>query len=126
MPLTCTAPLLLGHACTASLPLQGSDVFFQAAEAANPYFDACPAHVVEAMAEVTRLTGRQYGLFEYMGHPEAERVVVLMGSGCEVAQEAVEYLVQRGYKVGVIKVRCGALCWEQGQGGCVGVDGQWL
>ncbi|MFW6086857.1 MAG: pyruvate:ferredoxin (flavodoxin) oxidoreductase, partial [Myxococcota bacterium] len=84
---------------------QNPDVFFQAREAANPFYDACPAVVQETMDRFAELTGRQYHLFDYHGHPEAERVVVLMGSGVGTAQEAVDWLVERGEKVGVLAVR---------------------
>ncbi|MEW6365926.1 MAG: pyruvate:ferredoxin (flavodoxin) oxidoreductase [Acidobacteriota bacterium] len=84
---------------------QNPDVFFQAREAANAYYDACADHVRAAMDKFARLTGRQYRLFDYVGHPAAERVVVLMGSGAEAAHEYVEWAVSRGEKVGMIKVR---------------------
>jgi pyruvate-ferredoxin/flavodoxin oxidoreductase len=91
-------PILRGTA-------QNPDVFFQAREACNPYYEACPAIVQNAMDKFAQLTGRQYHLFEYLGAPDAERVVVLMGSGAEVAQETVEYLTGRGEKIGIVKVR---------------------
>lgn len=81
------------------------DVYFQAREASNPYYLACPEIVQNVMDKFGALVGRQYGLFDYVGAPDAERVVVLMGSGCETAQETVEYLVEKGEKVGLIKVR---------------------
>jgi pyruvate-ferredoxin/flavodoxin oxidoreductase len=84
---------------------QNPDVFFQARETCNPYYLAAPAIVQNAMDRFARIVGRQYHLFDYLGAPDAERVVVLMGSGAEAAQEAVEYLVARGEKVGVLKVR---------------------
>ncbi len=84
---------------------QNPDVFFQAKETSNPFYDACPGHVEEAMARFAELTGRRYNLFDYVGAPDAERVIVLMGSGAETAQETVEYLTARGEKVGVLKVR---------------------
>jgi len=84
---------------------QNPDVFFQAREACNPFYQACPAAVEEAMDRFAQRTGRRYMLFDYVGDPRAERVVVLMGSGAEVAHETVEWLVGRGEKVGVIKVR---------------------
>jgi len=84
---------------------QNPDVFFQARETCNPYYLACPTIVQNAMDKFAKLVGRQYHLFDYMGAPDAERVVVLMGSGAEAAQEAVEYLTARGDKVGVLKVR---------------------
>ena len=84
---------------------QNPDVFFQAREAANPYYDACPGLVEEALEAFAARTGRRYRLFDYVGHPEAERVVVAMGSGAEAVQTAVEHLVQLGQKVGLVKVR---------------------
>ena len=84
---------------------QNPDVFFQAREAGNPFYEACPGKVEQAMAKFAELTGRRYGLFDYVGHPEAERVVVLMGSGADTAHETIDYLVAKGEKVGVLKVR---------------------
>jgi pyruvate-ferredoxin/flavodoxin oxidoreductase len=84
---------------------QNPDVHFQAREAANPYVDACPAIVERAMRRFDALTGRAYRLFDYAGAPDAERVVVLMGSGAETAHETVEHLAAAGEKVGVLKVR---------------------
>jgi pyruvate-ferredoxin/flavodoxin oxidoreductase len=84
---------------------QNPDAFFQAREAANPFYEACPEAVRAAFARLAERTGRQYGLFDYVGHPEAERVIVLMGSGAEVAHETVEHLVERGERVGLVKVR---------------------
>lgn len=84
---------------------QGPDVYFQNAEAANPYYNAAAGHVLDAMADVTAITGRAYSLFDYVGHPEADRVIVMMGSGSQIVEEAVEYMVAGGQKVGVVKVR---------------------
>ncbi|HEY3357533.1 MAG TPA: pyruvate:ferredoxin (flavodoxin) oxidoreductase [Polyangia bacterium] len=84
---------------------QNPDVFFQARETANPFYAACPGIVQAAMDQFAKIVGRQYHLFDYVGAPDAERVVVLMGSGAEVAHEAVDYLTARGEKVGVLKVR---------------------
>jgi pyruvate-ferredoxin/flavodoxin oxidoreductase len=84
---------------------QNSDVYFQAREAANPYYLACPVIVQEAMDRLARLVGRQYRLYDYVGAPDAERVLVLMGSGAEAVQETVEALTARGERVGVLKVR---------------------
>ncbi len=81
------------------------DTFFQAREASNPFHQACPAAVQQAMDALGARTGRRYGLFDYVGHPQAERVLVLMGSGAEVAHETVEALMARGEKVGLVKVR---------------------
>jgi pyruvate-ferredoxin/flavodoxin oxidoreductase len=84
---------------------QNPDVFFQAREAQNPFYDACPALVEEAMRSFEARTRRAYHLFDWCGHPEAERAIVLMGSAAETAQEAVDWLVSRGERVGVVKVR---------------------
>ncbi|RME46549.1 MAG: pyruvate:ferredoxin (flavodoxin) oxidoreductase, partial [Caldilineae bacterium] len=84
---------------------QNPDVFFQARETVNPYYMATPAIVQNAMDKFATLTGRQYHLFDYVGAPDADRVILLMGSGCETAEETVNYLTARGEKVGVLKVR---------------------
>ncbi len=84
---------------------QNPDVYFQSREAANFFYLAAPTIVQNAMDKFAALTGRQYKLFEYVGAPDAEQVLVLMGSGAEVAQEAVDHLNRRGAKFGVLKVR---------------------
>ncbi|HWO02536.1 MAG TPA: pyruvate:ferredoxin (flavodoxin) oxidoreductase [Blastocatellia bacterium] len=84
---------------------QNPDVFFQSRERANPLFQDAPSVVERAMDKFTRLTGRAYRLFDYVGAPEAERVIVLMGSGAETAVETVNALTARGEKVGMVKVR---------------------
>ena len=84
---------------------QNPDVYFQARETVNPYYAACPDITQTVMDEFAKLTGRQYQLFEYHGDPAAERVIVLMGSGCDPVHEVVDYLNTRGEKVGVVKVR---------------------
>jgi len=84
---------------------QNPDVFFQGREAANHFYSACPDLVQKVMDEFAAQTGRSYNLFDYVGAKDAERVIVLMGSGCEAADEAVEYLVAKGEKIGMIKVR---------------------
>lgn len=84
--------------------LQNYDVYFQGREAANRYYAACPGVVAEVMAEFTQLTGRVYQPFTYYGAPDAERVVILMGSGAETAAETVKYLAARGEKVGAVQV----------------------
>lgn len=84
---------------------QNPDVFFQNRETINKFYNACPDIVQKNMDKFAQLTGRQYHLFEYVGAPDADRVVVLMASGCETAHETVEYLNKQGEKVGVIKVR---------------------
>jgi len=96
--LTPDHPVLRGTA-------QNPDTFFQAREAANPFHASCPQAVQEAMDLLAARTGRAYRLFDYVGHPEAERVIVMMGSGAETAHEAVEHERTRGEKVGVLKVR---------------------
>jgi pyruvate-ferredoxin/flavodoxin oxidoreductase len=84
---------------------QNPDVFFQIRETANAYYDICPATVQAAMDKFAKVVGRQYRLFDYVGAPDAERVIVMMGSGAEAAEEAVEALNARGEKVGLVKVR---------------------
>ena len=81
------------------------DTFFQAREAANPYFTAVPGIVEAAMNRFATLTGRSYRLFEYEGAPDAEQVIVLMGSGCETARETVKALRAGGDRIGVVQVR---------------------
>jgi len=83
---------------------QNPDVFFQAREACNPYYLAAPAIVQKAMDKFASLVGRQYHLFDYAGAPDAERVIVIMGSGAESTEETADYLNARGEKVGLIKV----------------------
>jgi pyruvate-ferredoxin/flavodoxin oxidoreductase len=84
---------------------QNPDVYFQARETVNPYYLACPTVVQDDMDRFAALTGRSYHLFDYTGAPDAERVVVLMGSGAGAAEEAMEALLCRGEKVGLLKVR---------------------
>jgi pyruvate-ferredoxin/flavodoxin oxidoreductase len=96
--LTPDRPVLRGTA-------QNADAFFQGREAANLFYLACPRIVLEAMDRFAELTGRRYHLFDYTGHPEAERVIVLMGSGAEAVEETVDWLLARGEKVGVLRVR---------------------
>ena len=84
---------------------QNPDIYFQNREAANKYYLATPDIVAEAMAQVSELTGRSYKPFDYVGAPDAERVVVAMGSACDVIEETVHYLNGQGDKVGLIKVR---------------------
>ncbi len=83
---------------------QNPDAFFQARETANPYYNACPEIVQKAMDKFGKVVGRQYHLFDYVGDPKAERVMVIMGSGAETASETALYLQAKGEKVGVIKV----------------------
>jgi len=96
--LTPDKPVLRGTA-------QNPDVFFQARESCNGFYDACPAIVEKTMQAFAALTGRRYGLFEYVGDPAAERVIVIMGSGADTVHEAVDHLTKRGEKVGVLKIR---------------------
>jgi pyruvate-ferredoxin/flavodoxin oxidoreductase len=86
---------------------QNPDVYFQGRETVNPYYLATPGIVQEAMDKFAQVVGRQYHLFDYVGAPDAERVIVIMGSGAEVAQETVEYLNARSdaERIGVLKVR---------------------
>jgi pyruvate-ferredoxin/flavodoxin oxidoreductase len=84
---------------------QNPDTFFQNREAANGHYEAVPRLVLESMRKVTDLTGRRYGLFDYAGAPDAERVIVAMGSATEVIEETINYLVRQGERVGLIKVR---------------------
>ena len=93
-----SAPVMRGTA-------QNPDVFFQAREASNPYHDAVPAAVEEVFAELAELTGRRYGLVDYEGAPDAERVIVIMGSGSGAVGEAVAKLVADGEKVGLATIR---------------------
>ncbi|MCE0521804.1 MAG: pyruvate:ferredoxin (flavodoxin) oxidoreductase [Methylacidiphilales bacterium] len=96
--LTPDRPVLRGTA-------QNPDVYFQARETVNPFYDACAEVVRQTMDKFAGMTGRQYHLYEYHGAPDAERVVVLMGSGCEAVHETVDYLNALGEKIGVLKVR---------------------
>jgi pyruvate-ferredoxin/flavodoxin oxidoreductase len=84
---------------------QNPDVFFQIRESANSYYDACPAKVQAVMNQFSEIVGRSYHLFDYVGAPDAERVIVMMGSGAEAAHETVEYMNAHGEKVGLLKVR---------------------
>jgi len=84
---------------------QNPDVFFQAREACNPYYRACPTIVQDVMDRFAKHTGRKYHLFDYYGPGDAERIVILMGSGAGAAEEAVDALGKRGEKVGLLKVR---------------------
>ena len=84
---------------------QNPDIFFAARETVNPYYDAAPGIVKKYMDRFAQIVGREYHLFDYVGAPDAECVVVIMGSGAEAMQETVEYLVQQGEKVGLVKVR---------------------
>ncbi len=84
---------------------QNPDIFFQAREAANKYYEAVPGIVADYMDKISELTGRSYHLFDYVGHPEAEDVIVAMGSVCETVEETINLLLSQGKKVGLVKVR---------------------
>ncbi len=96
--LTPDAPVMRGTA-------QNPDTYFQGRETVNPYYLAVPEIVQSKMDVLAGLTGRQYHLFDYVGAPDAERILVMMGSGCGAAEETVEYLAAQGEKVGLVKVR---------------------
>jgi pyruvate-ferredoxin/flavodoxin oxidoreductase len=91
-------PVLRGSA-------QNPDVYFQARETVNPFYQACPGIVQKAMDKFAGLTGRAYHLFEYAGAPDAERIIIMMGSGAETTGETAAYLAGKGEKVGLVKVR---------------------
>ncbi len=84
---------------------QNPDIFFQAREASNKFYDAVPEIVVEYMNEISKLTGRNYKPFDYVGAPDAENVIVAMGSVCETIEETMTKLILEGHRVGLIKVR---------------------
>ena len=84
---------------------QNPDVFFQAREACNPYYERLPLLVQDAMNRFAAVSGRKYRLFDYAGHPEADRVIIIMGSGGETAQQTAQWLNRHGEKVGVLRVR---------------------
>ena len=83
---------------------ENSDVFFQHRESCNPFYEAVPEIVEQHMAEITKITGREYHLFNYYGDPEAERVIIAMGSATQAAQEAIDHLRSKGEKVGMVSV----------------------
>lgn len=84
---------------------QNPDIYFQGREASNPFYAATPGIVARIMEEVGKLTGRSYKLFDYVGAPDADRVIIAMGSGSDTVEETVNYLNSKGEKVGLIKVR---------------------
>jgi pyruvate-ferredoxin/flavodoxin oxidoreductase len=96
--MTPDSPVLRGTA-------QNPDAFFQARETCNPFYAKCADITQQVMDEFTKQVGREYHLFDYVGAKDADNVVVLMGSGCEAAHEAVDYLVSKGSKIGILKVR---------------------
>ncbi|MFV0390644.1 MAG: pyruvate:ferredoxin (flavodoxin) oxidoreductase [Paludibacteraceae bacterium] len=83
---------------------QNPDIYFQAREASNPFYDALPAIVEDYLDKLAEVTGRKYGLFDYYGDPEADRVVIAMGSATEAIREGIDYLIENGEKVGLISV----------------------
>ena len=83
---------------------QNPDIYFQAREASNKFYDALPAVVEQYMKEISRITGRNYDLFNYYGAADAERVIIAMGSACEAIEETIDYLTAKGEKVGLVKV----------------------
>lgn len=83
---------------------ENPDVFFQHRESSNRYYDAVPAIVEEYMAEISKITGRKYGLFDYYGAEDAERVIIAMGSITEAIRESIDHLMQKGEKVGLVSV----------------------
>ena len=91
-------PVLRGSA-------ENGDIFFQHRESCNPYYDALPAIVEDYMNKVNEKIGTDYKLFNYYGAPDAEKVIIAMGSICDVAEEVIDYLMAKGEKVGLIKVR---------------------
>ncbi len=107
------APTVRAHRLRAMTPdrpalrgtAQNPDTFFQAREACNPYYDAVPGAIQDAMNRFAARTGREYHLFDYFGDPQARRVIVIMGSGAQVAQETVEWMRKHDEKVGVLAVR---------------------
>ncbi len=96
--LTPDHPVLRGTA-------QNPDMYFQARESVNPFYDAMPGIVQKTMDKFAKLTGRQYKLYEYVGAADADRVMILMGSGADAAEETVQHLTAHGEKVGIVKVR---------------------
>ena len=84
---------------------QNPDVYFQGRETVNPFYQKCPLLVQKAMDKFAKVVGRQYHLFDYAGAPDAEKVIVIMGSGADAVEETVDYLVKKGEKVGLVKVR---------------------
>ena len=84
---------------------QNSDIYFQNRETANKYYEATPAIVQEMMDKVSKLTGRNYHLFDYVGAPDAENVIVMMGSGADAVEETLNKMLKEGHKIGLLKVR---------------------
>ncbi len=84
---------------------QNPDIYFQGREAANPFYNQIPTIVEESMAKVAALTGRQYKLFDYVGHPDAERIIISMGSSTETIEEVINSLNAKGERLGLVKIR---------------------
>ncbi len=84
---------------------QNPDIFFQAKEASNKFYEAVPAIVENYMKKISKLTGREYNLFDYVGDPGAEHIIIAMGSVCDTIEETINYLKKQGKKVGLVKVR---------------------
>lgn len=84
---------------------QNPDTFFQAREAANPFYNACTEIVIKTMEKFKEIVGREYKIFQYYGAPDAERVIAIIGSGAEPVYETVKHLMEKGEKVGLLKVR---------------------
>ncbi|MBN1298486.1 MAG: pyruvate:ferredoxin (flavodoxin) oxidoreductase [Actinobacteria bacterium] len=84
---------------------QNPDIFFQARESQNSFYDAVPAIVEDYMKKISEITGRTYNLFDYYGSPDAENIIIAMGSVTETAEEVIDYLISKGQKAGIIKVR---------------------
>jgi pyruvate-ferredoxin/flavodoxin oxidoreductase len=108
-----TDDLIKGHRSRALTPdrpvlrgtAQNPDAFFQAREACNLFYDKCPGTVQQTMDDFAKIVGRSYHLFDYVGAPDAERIVIMMGSGAETAHETVEWMLAKGEKVGLVKIR---------------------
>jgi pyruvate-ferredoxin/flavodoxin oxidoreductase len=88
---------------------QNPDIFFQAKESSNRYYDAVPDIVANYMKEITKITGREYHPFDYYGDPEAENIIIAMGSVTETIKETIDYLAAQGKKVGWLQFTCSAL-----------------
>lgn len=84
---------------------QNPDVYFQGRETVNPFYNNCPSIVKKYFEKLAELTGRKYNLFDYYGAEDAEKIIIIMGSGSEAVEETVQYLINKGEKVGVVKVR---------------------
>lgn len=84
---------------------QNPDIYFQGRERANPFYNALPDIILDSMQKVASITGRHYHLFDYVGHPEADRIIIAMGSSCEAIEEVIKTLNKQGQQLGLIKVR---------------------